>query len=53
MTHSRTHSLLHATLTLLMGGAVAQLVPLLLGPVLTRLFMPEAFGAFTNERGQQ
>lgn len=48
MTHSRTHSLLHATLTLLMGGAVAQLVPLLLGPVLTRLFMPEAFGAFTS-----
>ena len=42
-----TTSLLRATLTLLMGGALAQLAPLLLGPVLTRLFTPEAFGAFT------
>lgn len=36
-----------ATLTLLTGGALAQLVPLLLGPVLARLFSPEAFGLFT------
>ena len=40
--------LLRATLTLLMGGALAQLVPLVLGPVLARLFTPEAFGVFTT-----
>lgn len=36
-----------ATLTLLAGGALAQAVPLLLGPWLTRLYTPEAFGQFT------
>lgn len=40
--------LLRATLTLLTGGALAQLVPLLLGPVITRLFTPEAMGAYTG-----
>ena len=35
-------------LTLLAGGALAQLLPLLLGPVLTRLFTPQAFGVFTQ-----
>lgn len=39
--------LLRAVLTLLMGGALAQLIPLLLGPVLTRLYAPAAFGVFT------
>ena len=37
-----------ATLTLLTGGALAQLLPLLLGPVLARLFTPQAFGLFTQ-----
>lgn len=39
--------MLRATFTLLTGGALAQVVPLLLGPVLARLFSPEAFGLFT------
>ena len=39
--------MLRATFTLLTGGALAQGVPLLLGPVLARLFSPEAFGLFT------
>lgn len=39
--------MLRATLTLLTGGALAQMVPLLLGPALARLFSPEAFGLFT------
>ena len=39
--------MLRATFTLLTGGALAQLVPLLLGPVLARLFSPEAFDLFT------
>lgn len=43
-----TPGLLRATVTLLMGGALAQLVPLLLGPVLARLFTPQAFGVFTT-----
>ena len=43
-----TSGLLRATFTLLMGGALAQLVPLLLGPVLARLFTPQAFGVFTT-----
>ncbi len=38
--------LLRATLTLLAGGALAQLIPLLLGPLLTRLYVPEQFGVF-------
>lgn len=43
-----TSGLLRAVATLLMGGALAQLVPLLLGPVLTRLYTPAAFGVFTT-----
>ena len=41
-------SLARATLTLLAGGALAQLVPLLLGPAIARLFTPEAMGVFTQ-----
>lgn len=41
-------SLLRATLTLLAGGALAQALPLLAGPVLSRLFTPQAFGAWTQ-----
>ncbi|MDO5623958.1 MAG: oligosaccharide flippase family protein [Pseudomonadota bacterium] len=40
--------MLRATLTLLTGGALAQLLPLLLGPAIARLFTPEAFGLFTQ-----
>ncbi|MDM4767560.1 oligosaccharide flippase family protein [Pelomonas sp. SE-A7] len=36
--------LLRSTLTLLAGGALAQLLPLLLGPWLTRLYSPTEFG---------
>ena len=39
-------SLLRATLTLLAGGALAQALPLLLGPWLTRLYSPDEFGQF-------
>jgi O-antigen/teichoic acid export membrane protein len=35
-----------ATLTLLAGGALAQAVPLLLGPLLTRLYSPQQFGHY-------
>lgn len=38
--------LLRATLTLLAGGALAQLLPLLLGPLLTRLYTPQEFGLY-------
>lgn len=38
--------LLRATLTLLAGGAAAQALPLLLGPLLTRLFTPAEFGLY-------
>lgn len=38
--------LLRATLTLLAGGAAAHAVALLLGPALTRIYSPEAFGQF-------
>ena len=38
--------MLRATLTLLAGGALAQALPLLLGPLLTRLYRPDEFGAF-------
>ncbi|MFT3777434.1 MAG: oligosaccharide flippase family protein [Ottowia sp.] len=41
-------TLARATLTLLAGGALAQLVPLLLGPFIARLFTPEAMGLFTQ-----
>ncbi|MFV0679506.1 lipopolysaccharide biosynthesis protein [Ottowia sp.] len=37
-----------AALTLLAGGALAQLLPLLLGPLIARLFTPEAMGVFTQ-----
>ena len=43
---SASAGLLRASLTLLAGGAAAQLVPLLLGPWLTRLYTPEAFGLY-------
>ena len=39
---------MHATLTLLAGGALAQLVPLLLWPVIARFFSPAAMGSFTQ-----
>jgi O-antigen/teichoic acid export membrane protein len=38
--------LLRATLTLLAGGALAQALPLLLGPLLTRLYTPQEFGLY-------
>jgi len=38
--------LLRATLTLLAGGALAQALPLLLGPLLTRLYTPQDFGIY-------
>lgn len=38
--------LLRAVLTLLAGGALAQLLPLLLGPLLTRLYTPQDFGIY-------
>nr|WP_276597972.1 lipopolysaccharide biosynthesis protein [Roseateles koreensis] len=40
--------LLRATLTLLLGGALAQVLPLLLGPWLTRLYSPAEFGQFST-----
>jgi O-antigen/teichoic acid export membrane protein len=39
-------TLLRATLTLLAGGALAQALPLLLGPLLTRLYVPADFGVY-------
>jgi O-antigen/teichoic acid export membrane protein len=39
-------TLLKATFTLLAGGAVAQLIPLLVGPLLTRLYTPSQFGLY-------
>ena len=38
--------LLRATLTLMAGGALAQALPLLLGPLLTRLYAPAQFGLY-------
>jgi O-antigen/teichoic acid export membrane protein len=38
--------LLRAVLTLVAGGAVAQAMPLVLGPWLTRLYSPEQFGIY-------
>ena len=38
--------LLRATLTLLAGGALAQALPLLLGPWLTRLYSPDDWGRY-------
>jgi O-antigen/teichoic acid export membrane protein len=46
MTRART-GLVRATLTLLAGGVLAQALPLLLGPWLTRLYRPEEFGHYT------
>lgn len=43
----RDRGLLRSTLTLLAGGALAQLLPLLLGPWLTRLYSPTEFGQFS------
>jgi len=39
--------LLKPTLVLLAGGALAQALPLLVGPLLTRLYSPEQFGHYT------
>ena len=41
-----TPGLLRATLTLLTGSVAAHAIPLLLGPALTRIYSPEAFGQF-------
>ncbi|OYU96691.1 MAG: polysaccharide biosynthesis protein, partial [Burkholderiales bacterium PBB5] len=38
--------MLRAVLTLLAGGALAQVLPLLLGPWLTRLYRPDEFGLY-------
>ncbi len=40
------HGLLRATLTLVTGSAAAHAIPLMLGPALTRIYAPEAFGQF-------
>ena len=45
----RPLGLLKATLTLLAGGALAQALPLLLGPWLTRLYSPEEFGHYMRD----
>lgn len=42
----RAAGLLRPTLTLLAGGALAQVLPLLLGPWLTRLYTPAQFGQY-------
>jgi len=42
----RVPGLVRATLTLLAGGALAQAVPLLLGPLLTRLYTPQEYGLY-------
>ena len=39
--------LARAVLTLLAGGAAAQLIPLLLGPLLARIYSPSAMGVYT------
>ena len=40
-------SLARATFTLLAGGVAAQVLPLLLGPWISRLYTPAEFGAFS------
>ena len=45
MSGART-PLLRAALTLMAGGALAQALPLLLGPLLTRLYAPPQFGIY-------
>ena len=47
MTPAGKAGLLRATLTLLAGGAAAQAVPLLLGPLIARLYGPQEFGHFS------
>ncbi|WP_457445588.1 lipopolysaccharide biosynthesis protein [Roseateles sp. P5_E4] len=42
-----SHSLTRATLTLLAGSALAQAVPLLLGPWIARLYTPAEYGQFS------
>jgi O-antigen/teichoic acid export membrane protein len=44
--HAPLKGLVRASLTLVAGGALAQALPLLLGPWLTRLFNPAQFGHF-------
>jgi O-antigen/teichoic acid export membrane protein len=44
---SMRRGLLRSTLTLLAGGALAQALPLLLGPWLTRVYSPTEFGQFS------
>lgn len=46
-TTARRGGLWRATLTLLAGGALAQALPLLLGPWLARLYSPAQFGQYT------
>ena len=46
MTAPARRGLLRAVLTLVAGGAVAQALPLLLGPWLTRLYTPQQFGLY-------
>jgi O-antigen/teichoic acid export membrane protein len=41
-----TPGMLRATLTLLTGSVAAHAIPLALGPALTRIYAPEAFGQF-------
>lgn len=43
----KAHSLKRATLTLLAGSALAQAVPLLLGPWIARLYTPGEYGQFS------
>lgn len=42
-----SHSLTRATLTLLAGSALAQAIPLLLGPWIARLYTPAEYGQFS------
>jgi O-antigen/teichoic acid export membrane protein len=46
VTATSSRGLLRAVLTLVAGGAVAQALPLLLGPWLTRLYTPQQFGVY-------
>ena len=46
MTATSRRGLLRAVLTLVAGGAVAQALPLLLGPWLSRLYTPQQFGQY-------
>jgi len=46
VTATSSRGLLRAVLTLVAGGAIAQALPLLLGPWLTRLYTPQQFGVY-------